>query len=88
MYLIVKIRSGFLFSYFPQHKALYSYFSEIPEIPQTLRLQFRPKPISSGLEVEAKFTYGINILLSIFVFFLSSYLISMILFFYIYTIYT
>ena len=55
MYLIVKIRSGFPFCYFPQHKALCSYFSVIPEIPQTLRLQFRPKPTSSGLEVEAKF---------------------------------
>ena len=55
MYLIVKIRSGFLFSYFPQDKALCSYFSVIPEIPQKLRLQFRSKPTSSGLEVEAKF---------------------------------
>ena len=55
MYLIVKIRSGFLFSYFRQHKALCPYFSVMPEILQTLRLQFRPKPTSSCLEVEANF---------------------------------
>ena len=55
MYLIVKIRSGFLLRYFPLHKDLCSHFSVIPEIPQTSRLQFRPKPTSSGVEVGAKF---------------------------------
>ena len=55
MYLLVKLRLGFLFKYFPQHKALCSYFEVIPEIPQTACSQFRPKPTSSGLEVEAKF---------------------------------
>ena len=61
MYLIVKLRFGFLFKYFPQHEALYSYIEVIPEIPQTAHLQFRPNPTSSGLEVEAKFTFKINI---------------------------
>ena len=37
--LVVKLRLGFLFKYFPQHKALCSYFAVIPEIPQTERLQ-------------------------------------------------
>ena len=53
--LVVKLRLGFLFKYFPQHKALCSYFAVIPEIPQTERLQFRPTPTSSALKVEAKF---------------------------------
>ena len=57
MYLVVKLRFGFLCRYFPQHKALCSYFAVIPEIPQTARLQFRPKPTSSCLEVEAKFYF-------------------------------
>ena len=57
MYLVVELRIGFIFKYFPQHKALYSYFAVIPEIPQTTCLQFRPKPTSSGLEVEAKFYF-------------------------------
>ena len=34
MYLIVKLRFGLLFKYFPQHKALCSYFAVIPEIPK------------------------------------------------------
>ena len=55
MYLIVKLRFGFLFKYFCQQKALCSYFAVIPEIPQTASLQFRLKLTSSGLEVEAKF---------------------------------
>ena len=54
MYLIVKLRFGFLFKYLPQHKALCSYFEVIPEIPQRARLQFRLKSTSFGLEVEAK----------------------------------
>ena len=57
MYSIVNVRLGFLFKYFPQHKASCSYFAVIPEIPQTARLQFRPKPTSSGLQVEAKFYF-------------------------------
>ena len=32
-------------------------FAVIPNIPQTARLQFRPKPTSSGLDVEAKFYF-------------------------------
>ena len=55
MYLIMQLRSGFLFNYFPQHMPLCSYFTVIPVIRQTLRLQFRPKPTSSGLDVDAKF---------------------------------
>ena len=35
MHLVVKLRFGFLFKYFPQHKALCSYFAVIPEIPKT-----------------------------------------------------
>ena len=54
MYLAEKLRFGFLFKYFPQQKALCSYSVVIPEISQTARLQFRPKPTSSGLEVQAK----------------------------------
>ena len=54
MYLVVKLRFGFLFKYFHQHKALCSYFAVIPEILQTAHLQFRPKSTSTGLEVEAK----------------------------------
>ena len=57
MYLIVKLRFGFLFKHFPKHKALCLYFMVIPEIPKTVCLQFRPKPPSSGLEVEAKFYF-------------------------------
>ena len=57
MYLFVKLRSGFLFNYFPQHEALCSYFAVIPEIPQKARLQFRPESTSSGLEVKAKFYF-------------------------------
>ena len=52
--LVVKITFGFLFQYFPQDNAICLYFAVIPEICQTARLQFRPKPISSCLEVEAK----------------------------------
>ena len=55
MYLVVKLRLGFLFKHFPQREALWSYFAVIPEIPQTARLQFRPKPKSSGFDVKAKF---------------------------------
>ena len=55
MYLVAKLGFGFLFKYFPQHKTLCSHFAVILEIPQTARLQFRPKSTSSGLEVEAKF---------------------------------
>ena len=40
--------------YFPQHKAVSSYFTGIREIPKTASLQFRRKPTSSGLEVEAR----------------------------------
>ena len=54
MYLVVELRFGFLFKYFLQHKALCSHFAVIPEIPQTTRLQFRPRPKSSDFEVEAK----------------------------------
>ena len=57
MYLILKLKFGFLVKYFPQHMALCSYFVIIPEIPQTARLQFRLKLTSSGLEVEAKFYF-------------------------------
>ena len=57
MYLVVELRFGFLFKYFPQHKALCSHFAVTPEIPKTTPLQFRPKPTSSGLEVEAKFYF-------------------------------
>ena len=57
MYLIVKFRFGFLLKYFPQHKALCSYFAVISEIPKAVRFQFRLKPTSSGLEVEAKFNF-------------------------------
>ena len=55
MYLVLTLRFGFVFDYFPQHEALCSYFAVIPEIPQTAHLQFRPKPTSSGVDVEAKF---------------------------------
>ena len=48
------LRFGFLFHYFPHHEALCSHFAAIPEIPQTKRLQFRPKPTRSGLDEEAK----------------------------------
>ena len=54
MYLVIKLRFGFLFKNFLQHKALCSYFAVIPEILQTAHLTFRPRPTSSGLEVEAK----------------------------------
>ena len=57
MYMIVKLRFGFLSKYFPQDKALCSYFAVIPEIPQTARLQLRPKPTSSGLELKPKFYF-------------------------------
>ena len=57
MYLIVKLKFGFPFKYFSQQKALCSYFALIPEIPKAARLQFSPKPTSSGLEVEAKFHF-------------------------------
>ena len=57
MHLVVKLRFGFLFKYFPQGNALCSYFAVIPEFPRTARLQFRSKPTSSGLEVEAKFYF-------------------------------
>ena len=33
MHLVVKLRYGFLFKYFPQDNALCSYFEVIPEIP-------------------------------------------------------
>ena len=55
MYLLVKLRFEFLSNRFPQHEALCWYFAVISEIPQTVHLQFRPKPTSSGLDVEAKF---------------------------------
>ena len=63
MYLVVKLRFEFLSNYFPQHEALCSNFAIIPEIPQTARSQFRLKPTSSDLDVEAKliFLQGINI---------------------------
>ena len=56
MYLVVKVRLRFRFpfKYIFLSEALCSYFAVIPEIPQKTRLQFRPKPTSSGLEVEAK----------------------------------
>ena len=57
MYLVVKLRFGLRFKYFPQHMALCSYFTVIPEIPQTARLQFRPKSTHSVLEVKAKFFF-------------------------------
>ena len=57
MLLAVKIRFQFLLKYFPQHKALCSYFTAIVEISQTVRLQLSPKPTSSGLKVEAKFYF-------------------------------
>ena len=53
MYLVMKFSFEFLLKYF----LIYSYFAAIPEIPETARLQFRPKPTSSGLEVEAKFYF-------------------------------
>ena len=54
MYLFVNLRFGFLFKYFPQDEASCSHFAVIQEIPQRACLQFRPKPSSSGLEVETK----------------------------------
>ena len=60
MYLVVKlIKVWISIQYFPQVKALCSYFTVMPEIPQTVCLQFRPKPTSSGLEMEVKFTISI-----------------------------
>ena len=50
MHLVVNLRFGFLFKYFPQDDALCSYFAVVPEIP-------RGKPTSSGLEVQAKFYF-------------------------------
>ena len=41
MYSDVKLTFGLLFKYFPQDKALCSYFAVIPEIRQTACLQFR-----------------------------------------------
>ena len=52
-----KVKVCFLFTYFPQRKAICLYFSVIPEIPLTERLQFRTKPTSFGLEVESMFYF-------------------------------
>ena len=57
MYFVVKLRFVFPFRYFPQDKALRSYVALIPEISQTTHLQFKPKPMSSSLEMEAKFYF-------------------------------
>ena len=57
MDLIAKLKFGFLFKYFPQHKAACSYFVVIPEIFQTARLQLRPTPTSSAFEAEANLNF-------------------------------
>ena len=42
---------------FPKHEASCLYYAMIQEIPQQARQQLRPKPKSSGLEVEANLDF-------------------------------
>ena len=60
MYLVVKLRFGFLFNYFFQHEALCSYFAVTPEIPQTASLQFRPIQQALVCKWRQNFTHEVN----------------------------
>ena len=53
--------TGFLFKYFPQHKALFSYFAVIPEIPKRRVCTLGQTPQALVWKWRQNFTFKINI---------------------------
>ena len=51
------VRFEFLLRIFPKHEASCVYLAMIQEIPQQARWRLRPKPKSSGLEIEANLDF-------------------------------
>ena len=61
MYLIVKLRFGFLFKYFPQHMALCSYFAVIPRFPKQHVCSLGQNSQALVRKWKQNFTFKINI---------------------------